>query len=77
MQENQNYEEHACQNTGIMETSNFLGQDMSYQIFARKFLGKVAKSGGVCFNLKNAVNAQSKREHFPPPPPPARPSTVK
>ena len=31
MQENQNYEKHACQNTAAMETSNCLGQDMSYQ----------------------------------------------
>ena len=35
MQENQNYEKHACQNTVAMETSNCLAQDMSYQIVAR------------------------------------------
>ena len=32
MQENQNFEKHACQNTVAMETSNCLEQDMSYQI---------------------------------------------
>ena len=31
MQENQIYEKHACQNTVAMETSNCLGQGMSYQ----------------------------------------------
>ena len=30
MQENQNYEKHACQNTVAMEMSKCLGQDMSY-----------------------------------------------
>ena len=28
-----------------------LDQDMSYQIVARKFLGNVAKFGGICFNI--------------------------
>ena len=35
MQENQNYEKHACQNTVAMEKSNYLVQDMSYQNVAR------------------------------------------
>ena len=35
MQENQNLEKHARQNTVAMETSNWLDQDMSYQIVAR------------------------------------------
>ena len=35
MQENQNYEKHACQNTVAVETLKCLGQDMSYQIVAR------------------------------------------
>ena len=35
MQENQNFEKHASQNTVAMETSNCLDQDMSYQIVAR------------------------------------------
>ena len=35
MQENPNYEKHACQNTVAMETSNCLSQDMSYQSVAR------------------------------------------
>ena len=35
MQENQNYKKHACQNMVAMETSNCLGQDMSYQFVAR------------------------------------------
>ena len=33
MQENQNFEKHACQNTVAME--NCSDQDMSYQIVAR------------------------------------------
>ena len=44
MQENQNFEKHACQNTVVMETSNCLDQDMLYQIVARQMLGKVAKA---------------------------------
>ena len=32
MQENQNFDKHACQNTVAMETSNCLDQNMSYQI---------------------------------------------
>ena len=35
MTENGNFEKHARQNTVAMETSNCLGQDMSYQIVAR------------------------------------------
>ena len=35
MQENENFEKHACQNTVSMETSNCLDHDMSYQIIAR------------------------------------------
>ena len=35
MQENENFEEHECQNTVAMKTSNFLDQDVSYQIVAR------------------------------------------
>ena len=35
MQENKNFEKHACQNTVAMETSNCLDQDVSYQIVAR------------------------------------------
>ena len=35
MQETQNYEKRAGQNTVAMETSNFLSQDMTYQIVAR------------------------------------------
>ena len=47
MQENQNFQKHACQNTVAMETSNSLDQDMSYQIVARYILRKVAKFGGI------------------------------
>ena len=35
MQENQNFKKHACQNTVAMETSNYLDQDILYQIVAR------------------------------------------
>ena len=35
MQGNQNFEKYASQNTVAMQTSNCLGQDMSYQIVAR------------------------------------------
>ena len=35
MQENTNLEKHACQYRVTMETSNWLGQDMSYHIVAR------------------------------------------
>ena len=35
MQENQNFENHACQNAVAMETSNCLDQNMSYKIVAR------------------------------------------
>ena len=35
MQENHNFEKHACQNTVAMEASNRLDQDMSYQSVAR------------------------------------------
>ena len=55
MQENQNFEKNACQNTVAMETSNRLGQDVSYQFVARKSSGKVAKFGGICFNIKKKV----------------------
>ena len=34
MQENQNFEKHACKKTVAMETSNCLFQGMSYQIVA-------------------------------------------
>ena len=67
MQENQNFEKHACQNTVAIETSNCLDQDMSCQIVDSQILGKVAKFGGVCSNIKKVVNVQSQS---PPPPPP-------
>ena len=35
MQGNQNFEKHACQNTVATQTSNWLDQDMSYQIVGR------------------------------------------
>ena len=35
MHGNQNVEKRACQNTVAMETSNCLGEDLSYQIVAR------------------------------------------
>ena len=35
MQENQNVKKHACQNMVVMEISNCLDQDMSYEIVAR------------------------------------------
>ena len=35
IQENHNFEKHACQNTVAMETSNCVDQDMSHQIVAR------------------------------------------
>ena len=35
MEENQNFEKCACQNTVAMETSNCLDQGMSHQIIAR------------------------------------------
>ena len=67
MQENQNFEKHACQNTVAMKTSNCLDQDMSHQIVARLLLEKVPKFGGVCFNIKKVINVQSQRGHFLPP----------
>ena len=35
MQENLNFEKHACQNTVAIEISSCLDQDKSYQIVAR------------------------------------------
>ena len=35
MQENQNFEKHACQNTVAMGTPNCSDQDMSYKIVAK------------------------------------------
>ena len=64
MQENEIFETHSCQNTVAMETSNCLGQDMSYQIVARYILGKVAKFDGVCFNIEKVINVHSQRGHF-------------
>ena len=37
MQENENFEKHACQNTVAMETSICLGQDMSTKLLPEKF----------------------------------------
>ena len=33
------------------------------------FLGKVAKFGGICFNIKKVINLQSQLGNFLPPPP--------
>ena len=35
MWKNQNFEKHACQNTVAKETSNWLNQQLPYQIIAR------------------------------------------
>ena len=58
MQENQSFKKDACQNTVAMETSNCMDQDMLFKIVARLILGKVAKFGGVCFNIKKVINVQ-------------------
>ena len=55
MQENQNFEKHACQNMVAMEMLNLLDQDMSYQIVARQILGQAAEFGEVCFNIKKSL----------------------
>ena len=49
-----------------METSSHMDSDMSYQIFARQILEKVAKFGNVCFNIKKVINVQSRRGQNPP-----------
>ena len=65
MQEFKIWKKHACQTTVAMKTSNFLDQEMSYQIVVRSILGKVAKVaiGGVCFNIKRKkiINVQSEQ----------------
>ena len=60
MQENRNVEK-TC-----LKTSNRLGQDMLYQMFARHISGKVAKFGSVCFNVSKGINVQSLRGQFLP-----------
>lgn len=50
-----------------MEMTNCLDQlqEMSYQIVARKTLGKAVKLGGICFNIeKKVISVQSERGNF-------------
>ena len=51
-----------------METSSHVDSDISYRIVARQILYKIAKFGGVCFNIKKKIiSVQSRRQNPPPP----------
>ena len=55
---NANFKKHGCLNLVALKTSSHVINKMSYQIVARKILGKVTKYDGVSRNIKKIMNVE-------------------